>query len=70
MRSVTDNGQTWEIGTPNSAGVLNDLFLKDGHGWSVGAEGSIYRSSDNGDSLVNFKSPTQNDLQEIVVLRY
>lgn len=63
-----DNGQTWENKTPNSAGELNDLFLKDGNGWLVGAGGSIYHSSDNGDSWVKIKSPTQNGLQRIFFL--
>jgi photosystem II stability/assembly factor-like uncharacterized protein len=63
-----DNGQTWENKTPKSASLLYDLYLKDGKGWLVGAEGSIYYSSDNGNSWTKSKSPTKNDLMKIFFL--
>lgn len=63
-----DNGQTWENKTPESAKTLNDLYLKDGKGWLVGAEGSIYYSSDNGNSWTKSESPTKADLLHIFSL--
>lgn len=67
MRSQ-DNGQTWENKTPMSASLLYDLYLKDGEGWLVGTEGSIYYSDDNGNSWTKSKSPTKNDLTKIFFL--
>ncbi len=63
-----NNGKTWEDRTPNSANVLNDLLLRDGNSWLVGGEGTIYHSTDNGESWIQSKSPTQNGLQEIFFL--
>jgi photosystem II stability/assembly factor-like uncharacterized protein len=67
LRSL-DGGQTWENKTPESAAVPYHLFLKDGKGWLVGAQGNIYYSSDNGNSWTKSKSPTQNDLTNIFFL--
>jgi photosystem II stability/assembly factor-like uncharacterized protein len=63
-----DNGQTWENKTPASANLLNDLYIKDGSGWLVGAEGSIYYTSDNGNSWTKSTSPTNSDLLHIFFL--
>ena len=63
-----NNGQTWENKTPGSADLLNDLYLKDRKGWLIGAEGSIYYSSDNGNTWTKMKSPTRSDLSDIFFL--
>lgn len=57
-------GRTWEDKTPNSTPLLKDLVLRGGRGWLVGAEGAIYHSTDNGESWIKLKAPTQTDLQE------
>lgn len=63
-----DNGRTWEDKTPDNSGILYDLYLKDGKGWLVGAKGSIYQSSDNGNSWIKSESPTKDDLRDIFFL--
>lgn len=60
-----DAGRTWENETPESADWLYDLSIKDGRGWLVGAGGSIYFTSDDGNSWVKSESPTQSDLRKI-----
>ncbi len=57
-----DNGESWEDKTPKGAKPLNDLNFKEGKGWLIGDNGSIYQTLDNGDSWIRSKSPSKNDL--------
>lgn len=63
-----DNGQTWRDETPSSASLLSDLILADGKGWLIGAQGSIFFSSDSGNSWTKIESPTRNNLSQIFFL--
>lgn len=63
-----DGGKTWDNKAPESAKALNDLYLKNGKGWLIGDEGSIYYSSDNGNSWVKSESPTKVNLLNIFFL--
>ncbi|MGI8543069.1 MAG: YCF48-related protein [Aridibacter sp.] len=63
-----DNGQNWTNKTPESAPVLNDIYIKDKIGWLIGEDGSIYYSNDGGNSWIKFRSPTNNNLLEVYFL--
>jgi photosystem II stability/assembly factor-like uncharacterized protein len=63
-----DGGKTWENKAPESASVLNDLYLKDKKGWLIGNSGKIYYSDTDGNSWKSFSSPTNSDLLSIYFL--
>jgi photosystem II stability/assembly factor-like uncharacterized protein len=64
----TDRGNSWEDKTPANAPGLNDLHLKNGIGWLIGDNGSVYYSDNNGDSWEKQKSLTKNNLSNIYYL--
>ena len=63
-----DNGQTWENKSPAKAGSLSDIWFNGKEGWLVGEKGSIYHTSDGGNSWGKQNSPTENDLWGIFFL--
>ncbi|MEP7147797.1 MAG: YCF48-related protein [Acidobacteriota bacterium] len=63
-----DSGRSWENRTPEAGKALNDLLIRDKTAWLVGAEGSIYNSTDGGTSWAKSKSPTKLNLLHILSL--
>lgn len=63
-----DNGQIWENRTPESASVLNDIYIKGENGWLVGNDGSLYLTRNGGNSWNKEMGPTQNDLIKLFPL--
>lgn len=63
-----DDGQTWEDKTPSLANGLFDLYLNKNQGWLVGAAGTIFHTTDGGQTWQREKSPTNNDLMTVFFL--
>jgi len=63
-----DGGQTWENKTPESASVLNDIYINGVNGWLVGNDGSLYSTRNGGNSWSKENSPTKNNLTKLFPL--
>jgi photosystem II stability/assembly factor-like uncharacterized protein len=64
----TDNGITWKDKTPEDADGLVDIYFDSNVGWSVGLNGTIYSTSDGGESWIKEPSPTTRNLVSIFFL--
>jgi photosystem II stability/assembly factor-like uncharacterized protein len=60
-----DGGGTWEIRSPESAGILNDVYFADSKGWLIGNDGAIFYSSDAGTSWTKSEKLTEADLFDL-----
>jgi photosystem II stability/assembly factor-like uncharacterized protein len=63
-----DDGQTWDRKEQESVSPNFDIAIFDGKGWMVGAGGTIFSTTDDGNSWRKTNSPTQNDLLNIFFL--
>lgn len=61
-------GGTWDNKTSESVGPIYDIAGVEGMLWSVGVDGQIYHSQDNGESWTSFQSPTKADLLSVYFL--
>lgn len=57
-----DSGASWQRRELNSAEPLFDIYINGRQGWIVGAAGTIFESSDGGQTWRRQETPTSNDL--------
>jgi len=63
----SDNGRTWEpVGVPGDEFILKAISFSDSqHGWAVGGNGLVIRTTNGGKSWGLLKSPTTTDLEAV-----
>ena len=57
-----DRGASWERIELNATAPLRDIYLSAKHGWIVGVGGTIFETTDGGQTWTQQSSPTEGDL--------